>query len=86
MEILYSPRFRRDYKKLDIETQHLTKEKLKLLLSHSSDPRLKIHKLTGGLKGYSAFSINHTYRVICKYEVDGTVRLLRVGTHDIYDV
>lgn len=45
---------------------------------------LKTHKLTGKLKGYFAFSIDYSYRIIFEFKVNNTVWFHSVGTHSIY--
>jgi addiction module RelE/StbE family toxin len=58
----------------------------KQVLAFQEEPyntQLKTHNLKGSLKGYSAFSINYTYRVVFKFTSDRSKAILiDIGTHD----
>jgi len=84
MQILYSPKFARQYKKLPRTIQERAEKKEALFRKDPFDPRLKTHKLSGPLEGYLAFSINVSYRVIFDFADSDTARFYEVGTHDIY--
>ncbi len=91
MEIFLSPLFMRQLKKLPGEIRVLALQRAKLFAANPHDPRLKTHKLTGRMEGYSAFSVNYSYRIIFDIIKDETepggrlAQFLQIGDHDIYD-
>jgi addiction module RelE/StbE family toxin len=86
MEIIYSPLFIRQYKKLPISIK-LKAEKCELWFKNDPfDSRLKTHKLSGRLVEYYALSVTHSYRIIFRFLKENTIaRFYQIGTHDIYD-
>ena len=48
------------------------------------DPVLKLHKLHGRLKGYSAFWINFRIRVVFEMK-SGKAYFHSIGDHGVYD-
>ena len=85
MEIIYSPRFQKGYKKLPVRTKELIEKKEKIFRNNPFDHRLKTHKLRGPLADFYAWSVNDQYRIIFEFIDGGIVRLYDVGTHDIYE-
>lgn len=86
MEVIYSPRFARDYKKLPTGIKDIAEKKENIFRNNPFDTRLKTHKLTGQLDGYWALSVTHSYRIIFDFVGEDTVRFYRVGPHTVYDV
>ena len=84
MEILYSPKFARQYKKLPKDIQEKAEKLEHVFRSDPFDARLKTHKLQGALKEFYAFSINHSYRIIFDLPEEGVARFYAVGDHSIY--
>ena len=83
MEILYTARFLRSLKKLTAYIQDdviIAIGKFKQTKNHN---QIKLHKLSGEMKGYSAFSANYRYRVIVKMEKK-VAYCMDVSTHDVY--
>jgi len=85
MRIHYTPKFHKQYYKLNSDTQNLTDIKINLFKKTPFDPKLKIHKLHGNLSEFWAFSINYEYRIIVHFIDKGQVVFRSVGKHDIYD-
>ena len=56
----------------------------KIFRKNPFDPGLKTHKLTGKLKAFWAFSIDHKYRIIFEFAKTNEVWFLSVGSHQIY--
>jgi len=84
MNIEYSPKFARQFRKLPKEVQESASQCEKIFRINPFDPRLKTHKLRGAMKEYWAFSVSYGYRVGFTF-VDGNfVRFHAVGSHDIY--
>lgn len=76
-----TPHFERRAKKLAPAEQRALATALKLFQADPSDPRLRVHKLSGQLEGRWAFSYGHDARVIFLW--DGpTAVLLDAGSHD----
>lgn len=84
MEILYLPKFARQYKKLPLQIKERAEEKEKIFRRNPFDSQLKTHKLTGQLEGFFAFSVDHSYRIIFDFADPKTVRFYEIGDHDIY--
>jgi proteic killer suppression protein len=84
MEISYSPKFARQYKKLSREIKDKAKEKEALFRINPFDNKLKTHKLNGEFKDYWSFSVDYEIRIIFRFLDANTVRFLFVGDHDIY--
>ena len=84
IEILYWPRFEKQYKKLPRQIQELAEEKTDLFCKNPFNPALRTHKLSGSLYGYWSFSVNYIYRIIFRFESDNTVLFFAIGDHDIY--
>ncbi len=81
MEIFYSPRFKRSFKKLPKHLQNLAWKKLLLFRESPFHPSLKTHKLTIG--DLWAFSVDFRNRVVFEFE-ETSVQLVNVGDHSIY--
>ncbi|MFW0862327.1 MAG: type II toxin-antitoxin system YafQ family toxin [Candidatus Komeilibacteria bacterium] len=84
MEIIYSNRFSRMYKKLPTEVK-LEAEKREIIFRKNPFASvLKTHKLAGRLKDFWSFSINYKYRIIFEFGTDNIVYFHWVGQHRIY--
>lgn len=57
-------------------------EKILLFSNNMSDPSLRLHKLSGKLKGHLAFSIDYDLRIIFRYTNDGSILFVDIGSHD----
>lgn len=85
MKIYYSTKFEREYRKLPKEVKFTAEKKEKLFREDPYSIQLKIHRLTGKLKGYWSFSINYSYRIIFEFAGEKIVWFHSIGTHAIYD-
>ena len=86
MEIIYSSKFAREYKKLPSNIKDIAEEQESIFRKDPFDSRLKTHKLKGKLSGFLSFSIGYKYRIIFEFAKDkNTVYFYSVGDHDIYD-
>jgi mRNA-degrading endonuclease YafQ of YafQ-DinJ toxin-antitoxin module len=84
MNIIYSPRFARDYKKLPDNIKDVAEENEIVFRKNPFDQRLKTHKLKGRLSGFLSFSIGHRHRIIFEFSQDGkTAYFHLVGDHDV---
>ena len=85
MEIIYSSKFAREYKKLPKDVKALAEEQEIIFRKDPYDQRLKTHKLKGKFDGFLSFSIGYKYRIIFEFAKDRkTVYFHTVGDHDIY--
>ncbi|TRZ80941.1 type II toxin-antitoxin system mRNA interferase toxin, RelE/StbE family [bacterium] len=85
MEIIYSSKFAREYKKLSKTIRNIAERREKIFRQNPFDPKLETHKLKGKLSGFLSFSIGHKYRIIFEFSKDKkTIYFHSVGSHDIY--
>jgi mRNA interferase YafQ len=83
-QILYTPSFLRQFKKLPPELQEDIENAIKRFQKSPGDTVLKLHKLKGKLKGFFSFSVNYNHRIVCEEDQKGIWALLSVGDHAIY--
>ncbi len=85
MQIRYSPKFGRQYKKLTKEVRSRAKKKEVIFRTNPFDPRLKTHKLHGVQGDLFSFSIDYSHRIIFEFITRGIIVFYEIGTHDIYE-
>lgn len=85
MQISYSPKFAKKYRKLSSMMRKITEEKEAIFRDNPFDHRLKTHKLNGKLDGLHAFTVNYKYRIILEFMNNDEVYFHTIGTHDIYE-
>lgn len=86
MEIIYSSKFAKDYRKLPNIIKANAEELEKVFRADPFHSKLKTHKLRGKLSGFFAFSIGYKYRIIFEFANERSVVYFHaVGGHDIYD-
>ena len=85
MEIVYSSKFARQYKKLPLVVKELVEKLEPTFRKNPFDPTLETHKLKGRLEGFLSFSIGFKYRIIFELSTDKKIAYFHaVGGHDIY--
>lgn len=85
MEIIYSPKFAREYKKLAKEIKDAAEQQEKIFRISPFDQRLKTHKLKGKFNEFLSFSVSYKFRIIFEFSKDKkTACFHSVGDHDIY--
>lgn len=85
MEIIYSSKFAREYKKLPNSVKDIAEEIENIFRENPFDPRLKTHKLNGKLSNFLAFSVGHKYRIIFELVNNKNIAHFHsIGNHDIY--
>lgn len=84
MQIEYSPKFVRQFKKLSNKVKESTLLCEELFRNNPFDPKLKTHKLNGAMREYWAFSIPFSHRIGFTFIDGDLVRFHAVGTHNIY--
>lgn len=85
MQISYSARFERQYRKLPRAVKVVAEEKEIIFRDNPFNIALSTHKLHGKLKSFYSFSVNNKYRIIFEFEDDNNIKFHYIGTHDIYD-
>jgi len=85
MEIKYSTKFIRNFKKLPLDIKKKAILKEKIFIVDISNSKLKVHKLRGVLHNCFSFSIDYSYRIIFMQEDKNTVVFLDIGNHSIYN-
>ncbi len=85
MQIRYSPKFIRQYKKLPLQIKTRAEKREVIFRKDPFDPRLKTHKLHGSQDGFMSFSVDYSYRIIFEFADADTVIFYEIGTHDIYE-
>ncbi len=83
--VAYKPNFIRQFNKLLPKLKDEVEEKILLFQHEPRHPSLRTHKLGGKLKGFLAFSVNYSYRVVFLWENKKSAVLLAVGDHSVYD-
>ena len=84
MQIYYSSKFKREYKRLPKKIKILAEEKEFIFRNNPFGSGLNTHKLSGRLKKYWAFSIDKKYRIIFEFVEKNIVWFHSVGDHSIY--
>lgn len=85
MQILYSSKFAREYRKLPNEIKDIAQQREGIFRNNPFNESLKTHKLKGKFKDFYSFSIGHKYRIIFEFSKDKQIAYFYfVGNHDIY--
>jgi len=85
MDIIYGPKFAREYKKLPAKIKDIAEQQEALFRKDPFNPKLKTHKLKGKLSGFLSFSIGYKYQIIFEFAKNKkTVYFHAVGDHNIY--
>lgn len=86
MDIIYSQKFAKDYKKLPSDVKNIAENSFLLFKKNPFDPKLKVHKLKGKFKGLYSFSVGYKYRIIFEFSKNKKIVYFHiVGKHDIYN-
>lgn len=84
MEIYYSSKFSRAYKRLPLSVKISSEKAEKIFRKNPFSKRIRTHKLHGKYRKYHAFDITDKYRIMFQFLKDGNAAFINVGTHDIY--
>jgi addiction module RelE/StbE family toxin len=84
IELVYTPVFVKQFKKLNSSLQDEVINKIELFKESTNHKQLKVHKLRGQFKNCYSFSVSYDNRVVFSYDVKKRVYLLAVGSHDVY--
>lgn len=84
MEIIYTSKFEREYKKLPNKIKLLAEKKEIVFRKNPFEQNLDTHKLHGRLKDFWSFSVGFKYRIIFEFAEKDSIHFHSVGNHDIY--
>lgn len=84
MNIYYASKFLKEYKKLPLEVKQLAEKKEKIFRDNPFEISLKTHKLSGKLKDFWSFSIDHKHRIVFEIEDNDEIWFYAVGGHEVY--
>lgn len=85
MEVLYSSKFTKEYKRLPDNIKDIAETQENVFRKNPFDPKLKTHKLHGKLKEFLSFSIGFKYRIIFEFSKNKQIVYFHsVGDHAIY--
>lgn len=85
MEIVYSSKFSREYKKLSDDIKDKAERKEIIFRQNPFDERLKTHKLNGKFEEFWSFSVDYKYRIIFEISKDGKSFFFHsISDHRIY--
>lgn len=82
LQIIYSERFQKHYKKLSANEKNQFKKKLVTFSENPFHPSLRTKRIQGTYELFE-FSVNMDIRVIWFYEKDLLAALVDIGHHDI---
>jgi len=85
MKIGFSPEVKKELEKLkkkDSDFNRKIQKQLQLFTTNSTHPSLRLHKLSGNLKGFQSISITKSFRMVYLVKQDGMAYFVDFGTHD----
>ncbi len=82
LQITYTDRFRKQFKKLSAEERSMFRQKLSLFAENPLHPSLRTKKIKG-TDDLFEFSVNMDIRVVWFYEGNTLVALVDIGHHNI---
>jgi addiction module RelE/StbE family toxin len=81
MTIQYTPKFKKQYKKLPFKFQRQFDERLLLLLEDPTHPVLRVHPLKGSHGGYWSMNVSGDLRALYLKKGDELIIFALIGTH-----
>jgi len=84
MQIIYSPQFKKDYKKIDGQIKRKAEAKENIFRSNPFNKCLKTHKLSGKLHDLWSFSVDYDCRIIFEFKSEKVVIFHAIGSHSVY--
>jgi len=82
MQIEYSKKFIKEFKKCSPKIKIAFKNKLKIFINNPHNPILNNHKLSGKLKKYRSININANWRAIFQEIIkEKSIYFVAIGTH-----
>ncbi len=85
-QIGYTPKAIRMYKKLTADLQGETKKAIEMLTDSENHKSMKVHELSGQLRGIYSARINYSHRILFQIKnKEVLIIILGVGSHDVYN-
>lgn len=81
MTIQYTPKFKKQYKKIPNKFQAQFDHRLRLFVENPTNPQLRIHPLKGSYSGYWSMNINGDLRALYLKKGDEIIIFALIGTH-----
>lgn len=81
MIIQYTPKFKKQYKKLPKKFQIQFDERLRLFFLDPTNPKLRVHPLKGSFSGYWSMNISGDLRALYLKKGDELIIFALIGTH-----
>lgn len=81
MTIQYTPKFKKQYKKLPAKLQRQFDERLQLFVKDPTNPMLRVHPLKGSYSGYWSMNVSGDLRALYLKKGDDLVIFALIGTH-----
>ena len=81
MIVLYSQKFRKNYRKLLPKIREKFKERRNIFLTNPLDPIIDNHQLHGEYAGCRSINVTGDYRAIFYHENADIVHFIAIGTH-----
>ena len=81
MILQYTPRFKKQYKKLPSKFQQQFDERLQLFIADPTNPALRVHPLKGSYSGYWSMNVSGYLRAIYLNKGDELIIFALIGTH-----
>jgi len=81
MDIQYTSKFKKQYKKLPQQFQKQFDDRLKLFLVDPTNSMLRVHPLKGSFSGYWSMSVNGDLRALYLKRGEEIVIFALIGTH-----
>jgi addiction module RelE/StbE family toxin len=81
MLITTTKKFDKKIKKQPKKIQEQFKKRIQIFLANDKYPTLKVHKLSGKLKGLWSFSVTGDIRVVFDQDHKGVIILVDIGSH-----
>lgn len=81
MILRYTPKFKKQYKKLPQKFQKQFDNRLKLFLQDPTNPKLRVHPLKGSYAGYWSMNVSGDLRAIYLKEGEQIIIFALIGTH-----
>ena len=81
MNVEYSKRFVKQYKKLSPKLKVRVRERINIFIQDPFNSKLENHSLHGEYEGFRSINITGDIRLIYELLNDGTARLGLIGTH-----
>lgn len=81
MEFRYTQKFKKQFKKLPQNVQDNFAERVDLLVSDPTNPKLRLHPLKGKFVGYWSMNVTGDVRALYREDGERIIIFALIGTH-----